>query len=289
MARPEFTIIAGPNGAGKSTLCPFYVSTTSFDGDKMALSLRQEHPDWPERWITGTVISTLEKLKNEAIQQKKSFAFETNYSSEYAKKMLDEFKAAGFKISLCYFGLQNEQESISRVIHRKMNGGHDVDNNVIHYNFQNGKEFIKKDLDKFENLTFVENDGRYGKIVAMHISKGNIHEIKGNPPQWFKEQFYEAFQSLTKKDVTESDAVKILIERTKDFGAKSFSSEQITILNSRLSHIPITDRKEYAEYLWNIAESKMKGIVQEWKKDAHKELLDLVEGKVRDQTNGLKR
>ena len=60
--RPEFTVIAGPNGAGKSRLCPFYVSIKSFDGDKLALNLRKEHPDWPEHWISGTVASELEKL-----------------------------------------------------------------------------------------------------------------------------------------------------------------------------------------------------------------------------------
>ena len=43
--RPELTIIAGPNGAGKSRLCPLYVSTRSFDGDKLMLNLRREHPD----------------------------------------------------------------------------------------------------------------------------------------------------------------------------------------------------------------------------------------------------
>lgn len=62
--RPEFTVIAGPNGAGKSRLCPFYVSAKSFDGDKLALNLRREHPDWPEHWISGAVASELEKQKS---------------------------------------------------------------------------------------------------------------------------------------------------------------------------------------------------------------------------------
>lgn len=59
--RPEFTVIAGPNGAGKSRLCPFYIKTSSFDGDKLMMKLRKEHPEWPERWISGTVASELEK------------------------------------------------------------------------------------------------------------------------------------------------------------------------------------------------------------------------------------
>ena len=64
--RPELTIIAGPNGAGKSRLCPFYVSAKSFDGDKLMLDLRREHPDWPDRWVSGTVASQLEKQKTDA-------------------------------------------------------------------------------------------------------------------------------------------------------------------------------------------------------------------------------
>lgn len=80
--RPEFTTIDGPNGEGKSRLCPSYVSTTSFDDDKLMLNLRREHPDWPDRWVSGTIASELEKQKNEALEQKKDFAFETNFSSD---------------------------------------------------------------------------------------------------------------------------------------------------------------------------------------------------------------
>lgn len=61
--RPEFSVVAGPNGAGKSRLCPFYVNIKSFDGDKLAMNLRKENPEWPERWINGSVASELEKQK----------------------------------------------------------------------------------------------------------------------------------------------------------------------------------------------------------------------------------
>ena len=64
--RPELTIIAGPNGAGMSRLCPFYVSAKSFDGDKLMLDLRREHPDWPDRWVSGTVASSTTSLSSTA-------------------------------------------------------------------------------------------------------------------------------------------------------------------------------------------------------------------------------
>ena len=38
-----------------------------------------------------------------------------------------------FKISLVYFGLYSEDESVSRVIHRVQTGGHDVADDVIRF------------------------------------------------------------------------------------------------------------------------------------------------------------
>ncbi len=104
-ARPEFTVIAGPNGAGKSRLCAYYIHCKSFDGDLLALNLRKEHPDWEERWIGGTVATTLQREKDEAIAQQRDFAFETNFSSDLILNMIREFKDAGYKITLFYFGL----------------------------------------------------------------------------------------------------------------------------------------------------------------------------------------
>lgn len=194
--RPEFTVIAGPNGAGKSRLCPFYVRSKSFDGDKLALTLRLSHPDWPERWISGTVASELEKQKSQAIEKREDFAFETNFSNEMVINMIQEFKNAGFKISLCYFGLNSETESISRVILRTQTGGHNVSDDVIRFNFNEGMKNTKKHLHLFENLTFIDGNSDFGKIVALHIDKNGKHEIMNNPPLWFKEHFEKPFADL---------------------------------------------------------------------------------------------
>lgn len=194
--RPEFTIIAGPNGAGKSRLCPLYVSTPSFDGDKLMLNLRKAHPDWPDRWVGGAVASELEKQKAQALAERTDFAFETNFSSDMVVGMVNEFKAAGFKIALCYFGLLSEDESVSRVKLRVQYGGHDVTDEVIRFNFIEGLIKIKQHLHLFENLTFVDGTPEYGRIIALHVAKGNIHSVVDNPPQWFKLQFDEMFAKL---------------------------------------------------------------------------------------------
>ena len=194
--RPEFTVIAGPNGAGKSRLCPYYIHCKSFDGDLLALNLRKEHPEWEERWIGGTVASTLQKQKDEAIASLKDFAFETNFSNDLILNMIHEFKEAGYKITLFYFGLPTLDDSTYRVMQRKMFGGHDVANEIIEYNFYEGIKRMQQNLHLFDNITFVDGNSNFGKIIALYIKKSAKHEITNHSCSWFNEFFEEAFNKL---------------------------------------------------------------------------------------------
>jgi len=198
-ARPEFTVIAGPNGAGKSRLCPYYIHSKSFDGDLLAMNLRKEHPEWEERWIGGTVASTLQKQKDEAIALQKDFAFETNFSNDLILNMIHEFKEAGYKITLFYFGLPTLDDSTYRVMQRKMFGGHDVADEIIEYNFYEGIKRMQQNLHLFDNIMFVDGNSNFGEIVAIYIKKSNKHEITNHTYSWFNEYFEEAFNHLKNK------------------------------------------------------------------------------------------
>ena len=199
-ARPEFTVIAGPNGAGKSRLCSYYIHCKSFDGDLLAMNLRKQHPEWEERWIGGTVASTLQKQKDESIALQKDFAFETNFSNDLILNMIHEFKEAGYKITLLYFGLPSLDDSTYRVMQRKMLGGHDVADEIIEYNFYEGIKRMQQNLHLFDNITFVDGNSNFGEIVAIYIKKAAKHEITNHSFGWFKEYFEEAFNKLNIQD-----------------------------------------------------------------------------------------
>ena len=194
--RPEFTIIAGPNGASKSRLGIFYSNVKAFDGDKLAMQLRQEHPDWVDRWIDGTVISTLMKEKETAIIQKANYAFETNFSSELPLNLIRDFKEAGYKISLVYFGLISKEDSLSRVMQRHTMGGHNVSQEVIEYNFNEGIKRVRASLHLFDNLLFIDGSSDFGDIKAIHISKSGKHQITDHPALWFDLYFKDVFDNL---------------------------------------------------------------------------------------------
>lgn len=194
--RPEFAVIAGPNGAGKSRLCPYYIHCKSFDGDLLALNLRKEHPEWEEHWISGTVISELQKQKEKAIALREDFAFETNFSNDLILNMINEFRKAGYKITLFYFGLASLDDSTYRVMQRKMFGGHDVGDKVIEYNFYEGIKRIRQNLHLFDNITFIDGNSNFGEIVAIYIKKAAKHEVTNHNFGWFNQFFAEAFESL---------------------------------------------------------------------------------------------
>ena len=187
--RKEFAVVAGPNGAGKSTLSKYYLKTQCFDGDLMALNLRREHPDWPERWISGTVAGELEKQKQNAIAEQKDFAFETNFTNDLIINLINEFKSAGYKISLCYFGINFENLSVLRVKERVNIGGHNVANDVIKYNFAECPKRVAQHLDLFDYMMFIDGIMPYGKIVANIRRRDNYKEIADVVPRWFAEGF----------------------------------------------------------------------------------------------------
>ncbi len=196
LRRPEFTIIAGPNGAGKSKLGPFYSSAKAFDGDKLAMNLRKEHPEWKDSWIDGTVISTLMKEKEEAILLNKDFAFETNFSSDLPINLINDFKQANYKICLIYFGLTFILDSSTRVDQRYMLGGHSVPQEVIEYNFTEGIKRVRSSLSLFENLLFIDGTSDFGDIVAIHITKSGKHQITDHPAPWFDKYFKDVFDEI---------------------------------------------------------------------------------------------
>jgi len=191
--RKEFAVVAGPNGAGKSTLSKYYIKTNCFDGDLMAMNLRKEHPDWPDRWISGTVASSLEKQKQNAIDIKKDFAFETNFSNDLIINMINEFKEEGYKISLFYFGINYLQDSVMRVKERTNLGGHNVTDDVVKFNFSECPKRVAENLSLFDYMMFIDGIMPYGKIIANIRQRDHYKEIADVVPRWFAERFMPLF------------------------------------------------------------------------------------------------
>lgn len=124
---PICTIIAGPNGAGKTTFAlnylPKVAETRNFiNADLIAAGLS---PLSPGRELIAASRLFLRELKH-YVEAGESFAFETTLSGRSYLKMVDNLKAAGWRVELIYLALLNVELSIERVAERVAHGGHDV-------------------------------------------------------------------------------------------------------------------------------------------------------------------
>lgn len=185
-------IVAGPNGSGKSLFSSKLTESdyTVFDGDKHLTEFAKKYPETGSDILSNAVneqVFKVEKLK--AIAERKSYAFETNFSASNPMETANEFRNAGYEIHLIFMGLNSIEESIQRVEHRVRLGGHKVAEPSIRYNYEHGFKNLYKHFHEFDSVTLYDN--AIADIAEpiipreiLYIVEGQLHlEIK-DYPEW---------------------------------------------------------------------------------------------------------
>lgn len=196
--RPEFFIIAGPNGAGKSTNGHLFIpsSLSVFNGDLVLETLVRKYPHIEKERLHGGVASALEKARDEALNAKTGFAFESNYSTDMASEISNQFREAGYKTSLIYFGLDSLKLSASRVKDRVDSGGHYVKQDVIQYNFEQAIVRVNSDLHLFDEVYFVDTRNQDIQIITLVEKKSRSLSHTGESIPWYNAQFKSTVDKL---------------------------------------------------------------------------------------------
>lgn len=197
--KPEFTIVAGANGAGKSTLKNEYVrpGTLYFDGDFVFARLQKQYPQLSRESLGGGVAVSLENTVNQVIEERKNFAFETNFSTDMAINLTNKFRENGFSTNLVYIGIDSLEMSKQRVTDRVLTGGHNVEDAIIDFNFNEGKKRVGENLSLFDNILFINNK-ELGKneVIALFKKDLALKEVLSPNVEWFNANFKDSFLKL---------------------------------------------------------------------------------------------
>ena len=149
--------------------------------------IRKAYPYYAsEEVIYERLFKVFEEIKKHAINEEKSFAMETNFSSSLTdlKELIDEFKQNGYQTNIYYLGLDSIQKSNLRVAERVSNGGHSVTPGSIKYNYEKGIEYVNHCLHLFDNVSFIDNRGlKITEIATIREATKTI--LVTNPPEWF--------------------------------------------------------------------------------------------------------
>lgn len=156
-------IIAGCNGAGKTTasftILPEIIDCREFvNADEIAKGLSPFQPETVAIDAGRIMLNRIDEL----ISENKTFAFETTLSTKSYKNKIKEARIKGYTITLLFFWLENIELAKERVRIRVIEGGHNIEPNVIERRYKNG---IKNLFDIYLPI----NDG----VLIFDNSKGN--------------------------------------------------------------------------------------------------------------------
>jgi predicted ABC-type ATPase len=176
-------IIGGPNGAGKSTNSKAILANegvTAFDYD---LEL---HKTWSmfsydpavEDGVRNSVSVKFLSLKKEAIANKTSFAFETNYHHPSQFNVVEQFRKSGHTTNLVFIALSAVETAIERVKYRVAKGGHSVDEKTIRERFELGLAQLDNTFQHFDVVwLFVSKENENSLIYTLHPILNQVERV----------------------------------------------------------------------------------------------------------------
>lgn len=174
MPEKNLYIIAGCNGAGKTTasftILPEIIQCKEFvNADEIAKGLS---PFQPEKVAVEAGRIMLTRI-NQLLGENESFAFETTLSTKSYRNKIAEAKKNGYTITLLFFWLQSVELARERVKTRVIEGGHNIDPDIIERRYYRG---IKNLFDIYlpivdGALIFDNSEGRHILVAQKTINQ----------------------------------------------------------------------------------------------------------------------
>jgi predicted ABC-type ATPase len=171
----DLYIIAGCNGAGKTTasytILPEILNCKEFvNADEIAKGLS---PFQPEKMAIKAGRIMLKRI-DELLNGDKSFAFETTLSVKTHKDTICKAKNKGYTIILLFFWLRTVDLAKQRVHTRVMEGGHDIEENVIERRYMRGiKNLFNIYIQVADIVMIFDNSEGKQKLIAEKKSNTN--------------------------------------------------------------------------------------------------------------------
>ena len=126
--KPEIIVFAGPNGSGKSTITQFAkVIEPYINADEIKKANNCSDLEAAQK---------ADEMRNELVEKKQSFTFETVLSTDRNLNLLRKAKEAGFFIRCIYVLTANPNINVLRVKTRYENGGHNVPEDKIRTRYE---------------------------------------------------------------------------------------------------------------------------------------------------------
>jgi len=167
-----------------------------FDPDQAAAKILSRNPglsQWQansEAWHQG------KRLLEQAIKERRSFAFETTLGGNTIPTLLHEATSAEIEIRVWYIGLEGPDLHIARVRSRASKGGHDIPESTIRERYDHSRFNLIRLMPGLTELLVYDNsaegDPSTGTApeprLILHVARGRVVRRchLGTAPEWTK-------------------------------------------------------------------------------------------------------
>jgi predicted ABC-type ATPase len=182
--RPHLWVFAGPNGAGKSTLVArFHVAgrMTVVNPDIIARQLEPDHHGEATTMLKAGRIAALRRRA--LIEAAQSLAIETTLTGHSELRVMADARAAGYKITLVYVGIDDALTSLARVRERVADGGHDVPAQIIMRRYAKSLSNLPAAI-AFADRTFILDNTGIRHRLLLTIDQGQLRHQSPRMPAW---------------------------------------------------------------------------------------------------------
>lgn len=166
-------IFAGVNGAGKSTL---YNSENLDNEIKYSTRINTDEivrkiGDWKNNSDQIKAAKIAINLRNDCLQNGKSFNEETTLTGKTILKTIDKAKELGYELQLFYVGVNNPEIAKERIRNRVEKGGHNIADKIVEKRYYESLKNLKQVITKFDEVYLYDNSIKYKHIFSFINNK----------------------------------------------------------------------------------------------------------------------
>lgn len=182
-SRPIIVAVAGPNGAGKSTFFEAHLQPAGLrfiNGDVLARELGIGPYE---------AAAVADQLRNNLVEARESFVFETVFSDPVGAKVefLHKAAAQGYTVVVCFIGLDSAKTSEARVAMRVMQGGHDIPTEKLAARYGRTLKNLHRAIRELPLVYVFDNsDLRDPFRLVAEFQNGAVMSAASSPPAWLK-------------------------------------------------------------------------------------------------------
>ena len=219
---PELYVIAGPNGIGKTTsafdLIPANIPIVN--SDEIAAAVRDAGLINTNTQEYGN--REANRLISEYLNQKNSFAIETNLSDIDTWKFLIETQKTGYNINIIYLSTDHLHLLNARIDQRVLAGEHYVRPDIVEERYINSLNLLNHYFKIPDQIQLFDNSKSL-QLVA-EIKQGKIVELHEPLPAWVENHLAEHFSNekkVSEKKALDMDSIEEVRKSYRAFRQKT--------------------------------------------------------------------